>query len=243
MDKPHVFFNPIVNKDEKIERLQALIDAKAGLLVKSEDGYKTHIFPNKFSGDRGLLCAIKEKADLEKLQNKNVVMLFTIDQNYYFFESKCLKALDQIGISFKSPIYLLQQRANARIDIPEDFKLDFLLTKHKNLTVEHHCKFVDISLGGCKIVLLDFPENIVKDDTLEAEIRLPSKKSFSIKGQVKNVKLENFVEKSEVEKIEHKKHDAGIMFLHDPKQPKDFEKFYLEMQHEYAQSLKTTEED
>lgn len=243
MDKPDVFFNPIVNKDEKIERLQALIDAKAGLLVKSEDGFKTHIFPNKFSGDRGLLCAIPQKSDIEKLQSKNVVMIFTIKQNYYFFESKCLKASDQIAISFKSPIYILQQRANARLDIPEDFKLDFLLTKYKNLTVEHHCKFIDISLGGCKITLLDFPENIVKDDTLEAQISLPSQKTFTIKGQVKNVKLENFVEKTEVEKVEHKKHEAGIMFLHDSKQPKSFEKFYLEMQHEYAQSLKSQEDD
>lgn len=243
MDKAPVFFNPIVNKDEKLELFQSLIDAKGSFLVKPETGSNTTIYPNKFSGDRGLMCAMKNKEDLERLHNTTAVFLFGVNNNYYFFESRCLKALDQIGITFKSPIFILQKRANTRVNIPESFKVDLLITKHKTLIMEHHGRLEDISLGGSKITLIDFPENLVKDDTLEAKIILPSKKEIDIKAQIKNVKLVSFVEKTEVEKIQHKKHDVGIMLIHDQKSPKEFEDFYISLQHELFDLFKSQEDE
>jgi hypothetical protein len=243
MDKPNVFFNPIVNKDEKMGLLQSIVEKKGKILVRLDDGSKSLIFPHKFSGERGLMCAIEKKEDLERLHSKSVFLHFSIDKNYYFFESKCLKSLDQIAISFKSPIFILQQRANARVNIPDEFNVDFLITKHKQLIMEHHSKFIDISLGGCKVTLIDFPENIVKEDILEAKIILPSKKEFVIKGQIKNVKLDVYTVEIEKEKVERKKHEIGVMFMLDPKKPKDFEKFYISLQQEIADSLNTQEAD
>jgi len=201
-----VFFNPLINKDEKLQIFDSLVKAGGSFFVKTEKGEILELPCEKMSGERGVLCRAPEGVNSADLLNKEVVISFEVNSEKYFFKTKCLKTSELLGFDFRGTLYFMQTRHTIRMQIPAELKAGVTIQKHNKNLIEHHGDLLDLSLGGCKCAFLDYPENFVKDDILEVKVTQTDLEEVFVKAQIRSVKMETI---NEVQK----RSEVGIQFI------------------------------
>lgn len=184
------FFNPVSNKDEKLQIFEDLVKHHETLFIKPPNGEVFELPIEKMSGDRGILCKVPPEIDSAHLINKEVVINFMHNEDSYFFKTKCLRSSDMLGFDFRGTLYILQTRGDARIIIPPELETTIDIVKHNKNFIEHRGTVLDLSLGGCKAYFIEYPENLVKDDILEVKIHQKDIEEVFLKGQIKSVKVD-----------------------------------------------------
>lgn len=188
--KEATFFNPVSNKDEKLQIFEALVKQHTSFFIKSDNGKILELPIEKMSGDRGVLCKVPSDINSADLINKEVVISFHYNNGDYFFKTKCLRSSDFLGFDFRGALYISQTRNDARISIPPDLGATIDIVKHNKAFIEHRGEVLDLSLGGCKAYFMEYPENLVKDDILEVKIHQKDVEEVFLKGQIKSVKVD-----------------------------------------------------
>lgn len=218
-----------MNKDEKLKVFESLLKSGNPLMIKTGSSKALNIKPAHMSGERGFLCKADSAEDDVTLTGNEVFVSFSVDEESYFFQSKCLKSAGHLGINFQGPLFQLQQRQNARLKIPEYFSGGIAITKHNNDIIEHHGFIEDISLGGCKCFFLDYPQNLIKGDVIDIKVYLPDKTNFELVAKIMSVKFEAI---NEVQK----KSMLGLKFEMDEIQALSYELFFMEIQQALVKS-------
>jgi c-di-GMP-binding flagellar brake protein YcgR len=114
---------------------------------------------------------------------------FSLYNEIYFFTSKVSFTDTAILFSVPVVIYKIQRRDNFRVSIPKNLTQLLELVGHKQLKVS----LVDLSLGGCKVLIVYPDASYISNLKVDAEIAL--KMTFlSIENQTIHCKLKFIID-------------------------------------------------
>lgn len=189
-------FEKIRSLVERRKLYEQLIHSRGEIICKAESEHLFTFTPFQLFGDamvQGLLTAV------DKVPQEDVAIIgnFVVGEDRYFV-SGLMKFLSGEGLlHLDSDIYKLQRRASHRIQIPKEFPLELIITKHNNSLVNVGAQVVDVSAGGVRVHFCSSASNSkkiadIKDpgfktgDTFTCSIHPPSGKVIDLQAIVKH---------------------------------------------------------
>jgi PilZ domain. len=135
---------------EKKSLLRKLAEMQGQLAIRGEDESFFHLQAMQNERDELLLCHHTQNSKAhEKAQG--IIANFMIDEERYFLRCNLSFARGWAILDLTGDLFLLQRRANARIDLPEQFTAYFNITSVEGRSVFIDAKILDMSAGGLKL--------------------------------------------------------------------------------------------
>lgn len=189
---------------EKKMLFRELAADKAQIAVKgtlSEDIF--HLVAVQVEKDETLLCHYT--ADSTGLvAPQKVVINFPFKAERYFLQTEVHFESGRIIMKIDGELFQLQRRANARLDIPEEYSATFILSQHGGSNYFIDCRVKDISAGGFKMQYFGDQPIVQTGDLLKGTLRIGIRRPLEFSVEVR------FVQKTESEGVV--KQLCGVQF-------------------------------
>lgn len=126
-------------------------------------------------------------ADFPWAEGQKITATFHFGGEKYLFESRPEIRDSYVTLPVRD-LFHLQKRKNFRYTLPEDYKVDFILTNLNQRSCEHKCRLLDISTEGCAVEISQEQTELSLNDTLEAEIHIGSRGAIPVAGIIVNIR-------------------------------------------------------
>lgn len=199
-----VIFKKVALSEKKMILRETAID-KVQLSVKgSETENLFHLIAVQSDKDEVLLC--HHTADSKEIKEaQKAVVNFSFKNERYFFQTDLYFEAGWVVLKTDTDLFLLQRRANARIDIPDEYNAVFILSQYSGKSYFLDCKVKDISAGGLKFKLPSATPSLSVGSSVKGLLRLGNRRSMEFEVEVR------FVQKKEHQSTVTQ--TAGVQFL------------------------------
>jgi hypothetical protein len=183
MDGQSVFKK--VALSEKKALFKRIATEKVQISLRGEDESIFHLQAVQVERDELLLCHhTQDSKDHEKPQA--IVANFIVDEERYFLRSDLTFSQGWAIINLASDLFLLQRRANARIDIPPKFPAFFNITTIEGRSVFIDATIVDMSAGGLKLEWMGDLPALTPMAKMKGLLKLGSRRPWELTVEVRH---------------------------------------------------------
>lgn len=170
---------------ERKALFRSICQAKVNLSLKTSDGDDVfHLQAIQTEKDETLLCHhtadSKDKSGIMK-----VLANFIFEEERYFFQTDLEFSTGWAILKTDVDLFMLQRRANARIDLPPKYFANFNIIKYDGKAQFIECRIEDISAGGLKIVIPKAEPVLKIGDVLRGALRLGNRRPMELDIEVR----------------------------------------------------------
>lgn len=156
---------------------------------QSEDLY--HFLVERISPKEGAICSLV-KSNLLPKEDQQMLCSFEIAGEKYFFQSLAHRQNNNFySIDCPKTLFQLQRRQSFRIKIPPSYKAVTEVNKINETVTNIKGKLLDISSGGCKMLIPDSGLSFKENDQLSCNIHIGSREPLSFLSIIRYLKKEN----------------------------------------------------
>lgn len=157
---------------EKKMLFRELAADKMQIAVKgSEDDEIFHLIAVQVEKDETLLC--HHTADSNHISTaQKVVVNFQFKTERYFLQTEIYFESGWVVVKIDGELFQLQRRANARIDIPEEYDATFIISHHAGKNYFVDARIRDISAGGIKMEFFGDQPILKVGDSVKGTLRI-----------------------------------------------------------------------
>ncbi len=162
-----------------------ICQSKVTLSLKSSDGEDVfHLLAIQTEKDETLLC--HHTADSKEMTGTMKVLAnFMFEDERYFFQTDLEFSTGWAILITDVDLFMLQRRANARIDLPEKYFANFNIIKYDGKAQFVECRIEDISAGGLKITIPKAEPVLKIGDVLRGALRLGNRRPMELDIEVR----------------------------------------------------------
>lgn len=135
--------------------------------------------------DEILLCTADSN---EMSKDQKVSANFAFRNERYFFQTDISFQSGWTILKINVDLFQLQRRANARIDLPDNYDGVFALTQHCGNSFQLDCRLKDVSAGGFKMELPGDLPALKVGDQLKGALRLGKRRPMEFEVEVRFAK-------------------------------------------------------
>lgn len=182
-----VIFKKVAMSEKKMI-FRELASEKMQIMLKGTEREEPfYLVANQVEKDENLLCQhTASSSGISK--DQKVSGNFSFRNERYYFHSEISFQNGWTVLKINVDIFQLQRRANARINLPDNYDGVFVLTSHMGKAYFIDCKLKDVSAGGFKMEMPGETPALKIGDTVKGTLRLGKRRPMDFDLEVRFAK-------------------------------------------------------
>lgn len=179
-------FTKVSNPQEKDRIFSDLAIQKVQLLAKTlEPLSEASILRAEHLIGNELCCEVIASQGFSELNGEFILQMTLADEKYLCtapFETRGTRIYIKTGVD----LFHLQRRDDFRLKIPSSYPAYFNLSAVNQKSIQTKLKIIDLSGGGCKVLIQSKAPHFIVNDTVFGQVELPDRPPIVVQGQVKH---------------------------------------------------------
>lgn len=179
----NVFKKVAVSERKNIFR--ELPQHQISMYVKYND--KLYIFVAKDNSDDKILWLDYTEQSSGAQIADEAVLNFNLKEDRYFMTSQFVSEKNRIGVRCDQDLFVLQRRANTRVDLPADYPSQFNIIAINDRPAFIEMKVEDFSAGGMRLLETRDPISVKVGDVIKGTLKMSAKSPLNLEAEVRFV--------------------------------------------------------